>query len=272
MTYRSRHVRGNCAFTTLTAHCAENSVLWRGCSLERSGPGEAVLHFAGDESISKVEAIRRITRVFAAEQAPAATAAQARNWGLLWPTQIDATKPLVILIHGLDSDRSDCVPIGDLLQESGHQVAYFSYPGDQPIADSAAFLGRTLQATHSRFPNMPIDLIAHSMGGLVARDYLEGPDYSGGVHRLIMVAPPNAGSPWARLRVLLSVQENYYLRRQDPNWNWTWVITEGMGEAGHDLLPGSKFLRALNSRPRCPGVEYTIIAGNKSSVDRVPRI
>ena len=84
-----------------------------------------------------------------------------------------------------------------------------------------------------------------------------------------MVAPPNAGSRWAHLRVLLSVEENFHLRQHDPDWNWTWMITEGMGEAGSDLLPGSDFLQKLNSRSRCPGVSYTIIAGNKSSAQRV---
>jgi len=248
---------------------AINAVLWNGCSLQAQGPVAAILHLDEGNVVSKFEAIRRISRVYAAERTPAATAAQARNWGLLWPRQIDATKPLVVLIHGLDSDRSDCMPIGDLLQQSGHQVAYFSYPGDQAIEDSALLFGRSLRATHARFPTMPIDVVAHSMGGLVAREYLEGPDYSGGVRHLIMVAPPNAGSAWARLRVLLSVQENYHLRQFDPNWNWTWMITEGMGEAGADLLPGSDFLQKLNSRPRCPGVVYTIVAGNKSSAKRV---
>jgi pimeloyl-ACP methyl ester carboxylesterase len=227
------------------------------------------LHFDSAKVPGKWEAIRRLSRVYTAEKAPAATAAQARHWGLLWPQHLDATKPLVVLVHGLDADRFDCMPIGELLQQAGHQVAYFSYPGDQPIADSAARLGRDLSATRAKFPQMSIDLVTHSMGGLVARDYLEGPDYAGGVRHLIMVAPPNRGSSWARLRVLLSVQENYHLRQNDPNWHWTWLVTEGLGDAGTDLLPGSDFLRQLNDRPRSPGVAYTIIAGNKSGVDRV---
>jgi len=249
--------------------CAVNACLWRGASLDAVDESVAVLKFERIDHSDTCSSLRRLSRVWMAEQAPASTAAQAANWGLLLPAHIDTSRPLVVLIHGLDSDRSDCAPMGDLLQKSGQQVAYFSYPGDQPIPDSADLLARQLAGLRAKFPGISVDLLAHSMGGLVAREYVEGPDYAGGVDRLIMVAPPNGGSSWARMRTLLSAMENYHLRHDDPNWNWTWLVTEGMGEAGSELLPGSSFLTELNSRPRRAGVKYTIVAGNKSSVDRV---
>jgi pimeloyl-ACP methyl ester carboxylesterase len=248
---------------------AVNACLWNGCSLERTDASSATLKFSSCDRAFTAEAVRRLTRVYAAESEPHATAAQARNWGLLAPQSIDPARPLVVLIHGLDADRSDCLPIGDLLQSAGQQVAYFSYPGDQPIADSAASLGREMIRLRKAYPTLMIDIVAHSMGGLVARQYVEGPNYAGGVDRLILVAPPNHGSSWARLRTILSIEENVHLRGDDPNWHWTWLITEGLGQAGSDLLPGSVFLNQLNSRPRRAGVKYTIIAGNRSGVHRV---
>ena len=249
---------------------AVNACLWHGCSVELAPGGAAMLHVDPAPVPGKCEALRRLTRVWVAEQAPQATAAHARHWGLQLPAaRIDPARPLVILIHGLDADVSDCLPMGELLGQSGRQVAYFSYPGDQPIVDSAALLARCLGELRSRFPTLRLDLIGHSMGGLVAREYVEGPAYRGGVERLILIATPNAGSSWARLRILLSLEENYHLRRDDPNWHWSWLITEGLGEAGADLLPGSEFLNALNARPRRAGVRYTIVAGNHSGVSRV---
>jgi pimeloyl-ACP methyl ester carboxylesterase len=212
--------------------------------------------------------MRRMTRIIAAERAPEATAAQARRWGISIPERIDPNRPLVVLIHGLDADRNDCIPMGTLLRNAGYQVAYFSYPGDQPIEDSAAMCARSFELLHDRFPKIRVNVVCHSMGGLVAREYIEGPQYVGGVDRLIMVGTPNHGSNWAHMRTALSVQEHYYLRA-DPDWAWTWLITEGMGEAGDDLLPGSDFLKQLNDRPRRDGVKYTIVSGNKSGVDRV---
>jgi hypothetical protein len=40
------------------------------------------------------------------------------------------------------------------------------------------------------------------------------------------------------------------------------MITDGLGGAGGDLLPDSKFLRELNARPRRDGVKYTIVNGD----------
>ncbi len=42
-----------------------------------------------------------------------------------------------------------------------------------------------------------VDIIAHSMGGLVARSYIESAAYAGDVHALVQIATPNAGSPSA---------------------------------------------------------------------------
>jgi hypothetical protein len=102
------------------------------------------------------------------------------------------------------------------------------------------------------------------MGALVARAYVEGPAYAGGVDHLILLAPPNHGSPMARYRFLLELQEHASLARQDPDWRPSWIVTDGLGEAGSDLKPRSRFLQALNSLPRREGVKYTIIAGNQS--------
>lgn len=245
---------------------AVNACLWRGSCLEQTSASAVTLKFERSPSVSKMEAIRRLSRIYAAEQEPHATAAQARSWGLLIPQAIDPSRPLAVLVHGLDADRSDCMPIGQLLQAAGQQVAYFSYPGDQPIDDSAASLGRAISTLRKSYPHLTIDIIAHSMGGLVARQFVEGPDYAGGVSRMILVAPPNHGSSWARLRAILSIEENLHLRHDNPDWHWTWLVTEGLGEAGTDLLPGSEFLDQLNSRPRRAGVRYTIIAGNQSGL------
>ena len=44
------------------------------------------------------------------------------------------------------------------------------------------------------------------------------------------------------------------------------MITDGLGEAGRDLKPGSAFLARLNAGARRDGVKYTVVAGNVSPV------
>ena len=200
--------------------------------------------------------------------APAATAAQARNWGLFVPQHIDPNKPIVVLLHGLDADRGDCMPMGERLAAAGFQVAYFGYPGDQPIDESANLFASHMRSLRQSYPRTGLNVVAHSMGGLVARAYIEGGDYAGGIDHLVLIGTPNHGSSWARFRMFLAVQQNYYEYKTNPQWRPTWMITEGMGEAGEDLMPKSAFLKRLNDRPRRNTVRYTIIAGSKSGVNR----
>jgi hypothetical protein len=194
--------------------------------------------------------------------APDATARQNRRFGLLMPAALDARLPLVVLIHGLDGDANSCADLGSLLQQDGHQVAYFSYPADQPLDRSALLLSGCMADLHRNMPGMRIDVVTQSMGGLIARQYIEGPGYVGGIDRLIMIAPPNDGSVWSRLSMLMKLAVNAADCCNDSQWSPAWLITQGVTQAGRDLQPGSKFLVELNSRARRQGVKYTIIAGN----------
>jgi pimeloyl-ACP methyl ester carboxylesterase len=228
-----------------------------------------VLRIDTDRFDSRCEQLSRAVRVLAAEMNPAGTDLQSRRWGLFLPDHIDDRRPLAVLIHGIDSDAGMLQPMRKLLQDAGYQVASFCYAGDQPIDDSAASLGKHLAELHAAHPSLRLDIVAHSMGGLVARDYIEGDHYAGGVDRLIMVGTPNAGSGWARLRFILSLEQHYQLWRTNDDWSPSWWFTEGFGEAGRDLTPGSRFLKKMGALPRRAGVRYTIIAGTQNTSCRV---
>ncbi|HEY8665134.1 MAG TPA: hypothetical protein VIL86_00655 [Tepidisphaeraceae bacterium] len=247
---------------------ALNQSLGDGCRLSVSDDA-LVLHLDTDKLPHELNAAKSDVRAFTADEWPDATAKQTRQFGLLLPANIDATKPMIVLVHGLDCDRTNWSAMADLLQAHGYQVAYFTYPSDQPLADSAKLLAQHMAALRETYPDMATDIIAHSMGSLVARAYVEGDAYAGGVTHLILLGPPNHGSKWANYRLALEVEEHYDLWRHNPDWRPSWMITDGLGEAGRDLTPGSKFLTELNSRPRRAGVAYTIIAGSHHPARRV---
>ncbi|HUY89819.1 MAG TPA: alpha/beta fold hydrolase, partial [Pirellulales bacterium] len=187
-----------------------------------------------------------------------------RNYGLQLAAPLDDSKRLVVLVHGLDSGPELWSDLSELLVREGHQVAAFDFPNDQPIAESGALLASQIQPLREARPQLRVDLLTHSMGGLVARSFVESPAYAGGIDRLILLAPPNQGSKYARWNCFSEIAEHYSLWRNDPNWHWTWPFVDGVGEAGRDLQPGSVFLSELNARPRSAGVRYTIIAGNRN--------
>lgn len=228
-----------------------------------------VLHFDPDKLPRTINQDRRAIRKFVQTDYPEATARQARQYGLFLPPYPDERRPLIVLVHGLDTGMGVLLPMGGLLQNDGYQVAYFVYPSDQSITESSAYLAAYMIAVHDNFPAMKVDLIAHSMGGLVARSYVEGDRYVGGIDRLFLIGTPNRGSTWAKIAFIQKIQEHYQLWRDDKDWSPSWFATEGLGEAARDLKPGSTFLRRLNARPRRAGVRYTVIAGDQSPVARV---
>ncbi|HWE04768.1 MAG TPA: alpha/beta fold hydrolase [Tepidisphaeraceae bacterium] len=247
---------------------AVNAALGDGCRLSVDCD-VLILRVDATNLPARFDDVRRVLRIFIAEAAPQATARQARHWGLFLPDAFDSRRPLVVLVHGLDSEKECMGAIGNLLTAAGHQVSYFDYPQDQPIEESSELFADRMTALVERFPKVSIDIVAHSMGGLIARDYIEGGGYRGGVDRLILVGTPNAGSDWAPFGVVLKVKEQYNEWKHDPDWGWTWAITAGLSEADRDLKPGSKFLGRLNSLPRRPGVRYTVIAGTQAPTVRM---
>ncbi len=247
---------------------AVNASLGDGCSITLSDDA-LLLHIDPEKLPRTLDENKHALRTFVEKETPAATAAHARRWGLFLPVKVDASRPIVILTHGLNCGRGTLQSLGELLEQNGFQVGYFCYPNDQALSDSTQFLAEKMAALREAFPGVRVNFVAHSMGGLVARSYIEGSSYGGEVDHLILVATPNAGSKWTKYHLLLKAQTDIEQWRQDPDWHASWIITEGFGEAARDLRPRSTFLKQLNAGERRPGVKYTIIAGAHHPVARI---
>ena len=192
-------------------------------------------------------------------------AAAGEKYCLSLPAKLDVAKPLVVLIHGIDSGNDVWGSMAATLAADGHQVAYFSFDDDAPLANAGDLLADCFADLRLNYPALKVHVIAHSMGGLVARHFIEGPAYRGGIDRFILIATPNRGSCWAKMRWALLAYQRLHEGKQDEEV-WARICKDGNGPAARDMLPGSQFLQLLNRRPRAKDVRYTVIAGNQSTV------
>jgi pimeloyl-ACP methyl ester carboxylesterase len=82
------------------------------------------------------------------------------------------------------------------LEAAGFEV--FDCPWDWRLApddrDAQLALKNTIAEAKLKTGSVKVDIIAHSMGGLLARAYIQGSDYAGDIDRFAMVGTPNHGS------------------------------------------------------------------------------
>lgn len=134
------------------------------------------------------------------------------------PSQPHCIEPIV-LIPGLTasfniktlfrdqpSDNWRFVPFGNIYKgliekledagyEQGEKLFIAHYDWRQSNAQSAAeYLAPIIEEAKQVSGIDEIDIVAHSMGGLVAREYIQGTTYNNDVDQLIMLGTPNEGS------------------------------------------------------------------------------
>jgi pimeloyl-ACP methyl ester carboxylesterase len=160
-----------------------------------------------------------------------------------WCSAREREQRTAVLVHGYLSNRSAMYPLAAWLRVRGiEQVLCFNYRSSQGVERSARELREFLRG-HVRGGR--IDLVCHSLGGLVARVYLQELGGARRVDRCITLGTPHRGT-----------------------YNSYWLASR----VGAELRPDSLVLRRLRkSRAKAAGVRFTsIVAGADNLV--IPRI
>ncbi|MEU2605137.1 esterase/lipase family protein [Streptomyces albus] len=191
--------------------------------------------------------------------ATAAPAAAAAGWNDYTCKPSAAHPRPVVLVHGTFGNSVDnWLGLAPYLVKRGYCVFSLDYgqlPGRPffhglgPIEKSAeqlsAYVDKVLAATGAG----EVDIVGHSQGGMMPRQYLKFHGGAAKVRALIGIAPSNHGTTLSGLAKLAD---------QFPPIG---DVVEEIGPALLQQKEGSDFLEKLNAGgDTVPGVEYTVIA------------
>ena len=139
----------------------------------------------------------------------------------------DGDRP-VIMLHGYGMGRSNFSLLARRLSRAGiGPILFFDYWSLSGLERATQRLHELVMALTEGAGYDSVDLIGHSLGGIVARDLASTPEVSGRVGTVVTLGTPHGGT---RLAVL------------------------GIGRVRRAMLPGSSYLRELGERPLATGI------------------
>lgn len=190
------------------------------------------------------------------------------------PAAVSKAKRVLLLLPGLAGNAktmADGIRTAALHKHFDLVLGYEYENLNTPLAETAAMLKEALAAAGiSKKKNRKVTVLAHGMGGLVARHLIEQGGGDAFVEHLVMCGTPNAGTPFGKIdraRKLMILVTTVAMS--------TFPAAAAVGGAILGVLNRSKqftptleemsensaFIKAL-ARNDDPGVRYTALAGD----------
>jgi pimeloyl-ACP methyl ester carboxylesterase len=158
--------------------------------------------------------------------------------------RLDARNPPVLLIHGFLGTRGSMFMLEQRLMRDGFSIFSFNLGvlNTRDIRTSALLIHRKVQSILDQSGLQRIDIVGHSMGGLIGLYYIKRLGGQKTVRRMVMLGTPARGT-WSAL---------------------VGVATLGLwSSSSWQLLPGSEFLSELHQGSLPNEVEFTTIAAER---------
>ncbi len=185
--------------------------------------------------------------------------------------KVAAAQNILLLIHGIIGDtevmaKGLCMAG---LEKNFDLVLTYDYENlNTPIEETAEKLEQELaSAGLGENDNKKLTVVVHSMGGLIARCFIEQKGGNKIVDHLVMCGTPNNGSPFGKIETarklmnILTPLAMTYVPVVVPFAGALLFRLKKITKTLEQMDPSSEFIKALNSSGD-PGVRYTILAGD----------
>jgi pimeloyl-ACP methyl ester carboxylesterase len=155
----------------------------------------------------------------------------------------------VLFVHGISGSPANWAPVIAHLDRSRFQPWFIYYPSGVSLGLVTDFLDRSIDALQARYGFRNLHVVAHSMGGLVARSFVmkhTRAGHSGAVTLFVTINSPMLGLASAATGVDLSPVVI-------PSWR--------------DVARGSDFIERLYAQPWPAAIPYHLVFSYDSGED-----
>ncbi|MGM0639845.1 MAG: esterase/lipase family protein [Thermotogota bacterium] len=157
---------------------------------------------------------------------------------------------------------------------------YDSYQGFLMRTGSKSYIefeAKRLAQELKRLPNREFDIIAHGVGGLIARYAIESDENINNVKNIVLISTPNKGTNLANplfFNLIYGKPTDILIENLNVNEEASFNIKyntnfflEQINNYYSDLIPNSEFLNKLNSFGLREDINYITIAGENSGIN-----
>jgi triacylglycerol esterase/lipase EstA (alpha/beta hydrolase family) len=139
----------------------------------------------------------------------------------------------VLLLHGYAMGRANFLLLANRMALAGlGPLVGFEYWTLGGVAQASVALGELVEEVCTRLGVSQVDLVGHSLGGMIARHYVSAGGGAARVAHLVTIGSPHGGTPFARF---------------------------GLGRTAAEMQVGSPLLATLGARPLPASVQATAI-------------
>ena len=204
----------------------------------------------------------------------------------------DMSGRAVILIHGIIRSAKSLSGLEKALEEAGYHVFGFNYPSTRiEIAAAAEYLHRAIESLEGI---EEINLVVHSLGGLVVRAYLEEHGDKR-IRRMVMAGVPNLGAHMANRfqknvlyrailgpagQQLVKDPDGYIAKLPTPDFEFAILAGGRSNDSGYNpLIPGDDDGTVTVASTRLPGAAdfaivnslHSFLINNEQAIDYTVR-